>query len=430
MPAASPTTPPVLPPSPTAAWWRGPRGELALVLGLMLLSYLLAQVVPIVALAQLPAGPRYPAALLELYADAPLFRFDAGFYRDLVEHGYAFDGNTGHESNIVFFPLYPWLVWLVWHCTPWDVVDAGFVVAHGCFLLAVPLLYWVLRQRYGLAAGLYTVLGLGFSAGSFAFHAYYSESTMLLCLALCFYCHHRQQWAGLAVAACLLGLCRSTSGPLCAVLSLACVWRAWQLWRTGPAPGRMRAALLQVAYGVLASSGQAAWLAYLWLRFGNPFRLLPELQLRAWADFHAHKSLAQMLTLQPLAEYWQAALHRPFALNDVETTTLAWTTLALLAALYGLWRLRHDALLSWGFAGYWLLVYTANAGSPLLSSTHRYFMLMLPLYLALAALAAQLGRWTRRPWLGHLLLTPLWLVNLAYYVVYLALFSRGYWNSF
>ena len=423
----APATPQPTPELPPAAGSRAPlplRWHLTLVLAVAVASWLLARGTVYYAQDHLRPGGGFVA---EYAAHYPLFRFDAFSYRELAEHGYAYNGDPYSSPNIVFAPAFPLFTRLVTALTPLDVMAGGFLVVHLQFLAGCVLIFLAVRQWLGVGAAWFVVLGLCFSAGSFAFHAYYSESTMLFWLALACWAWQRG-WLWLTAGAVLvLGASRLTAAPFCAVFAALLLQRGWQVWRR---PGGRWTAMAAGGVGAgICLGGVLAYLGGLWFACGNPFVLLPRIQMCSWQHFHQPIRWWELLTLKHLFVYAGAAVRRDgLFLTDIMTTNLIWTALAVVAGIYGVCRFKPPVI-RWGFFGYVLLIYYSNAGTIYLNSTHRYFALMLPIYLlAYDGYAFARRRWG--PWLAAIPVALLFGADIVYYVVYVAFFTQGYWYYF
>ena len=359
-----------------------------------------------------------------------LYRFDGKYYYDIAAHGYSFDGDVHKDHNIVFLPTFPLLIRAVHLVTGLDYYLSGYLVTHLCFLCGCLVIFRVIEEYYGRTAAFFTVLGLNFSAASFAFHAYYAESVFLLLLALAFRFLQQRRYLAQALVLVLLGGTRVQGGVFCAVFALEHLWRAWQAARErGPLTPRTLAASRFVGYALLSFAGVWAYLIYVAVRFGNPLVILPAIKVNAYNLFHRPVPWYELITLKHLAAYCLACFRRPmFFLLDINTTNFLWALLGLIAALYALWRLR-PWVFAGGFALYWPFTYSAIAGAEFLAGSYRYNLLMLPLYVLAADVYTELQR--RYPGdLVKALFLALLAVDLLYMFIYLIAFANGIWFYF
>src|SRR5262249_38426429 len=130
-----------------------------------------------------------------------------------------YNGDPHSSPNIVFAPLFPIAVWLASWIPGLDEVSAGFALNKVFFYLALWILFLYLRTFIGQRKTFLTLTALATTAGAYAFHAYYSESAMLLCLSLILYMHRTQRWTWLALASAALGAARVSALPICIVVA-------------------------------------------------------------------------------------------------------------------------------------------------------------------------------------------------------------------
>jgi hypothetical protein len=275
------------------------------------------------------------------------------------------------------------------------------------------------------------LLGLSFSPGSFAFHAYYSESVMLLFLALALYSHDRGQDLLLGLSSFVLGATRVTVAPFSILIALGFAYRAFLAVRRRSAGEALPLAAVArlLALAVVSVGGLALYLGYLAREFGNPLELIPAIKYCAWEKSHVKMSLVELVTLRPLLDHVIAAIERPyFFVLDVKTTNLIWTLLALTAVVYHGVRRRFD-LLTTGFIGYVLLTYYANGKAEWMESSYRYYAPVFTIYLMAYDAYAYLR--SRLPdVVVHAVFLALFSVNVMYMVFHVALFASGRWHFF
>jgi hypothetical protein len=356
-------------------------------------------------------------------AETALFRFDSFHYRDIAVNGYHYNGDPFSTPNIVFAPLYPFLIRAAMTLSPLSPIGAGFIISHVCFLLGLWVIFLFLSEAFSRTVAVCSVIGLAFSPGSFAFHAYYSESVGLLFLALSFLGWQRQWRWRTAAAVALLGLSRVSIGPLCGIFALAFAIRAIRQWRKD-----RRVAAKDATASILCVSGSGLYLLIIWAQFGNPFVLLPELQTSSWQELHKHVPLPELLILKPLFTYVLAVLQRGLIVTDIRLINLVLMWWALASVVYGFWRWRDRPVFLWGFATYFALVYVSVAGAPELVSSHRHLVVMLPMFVALVDGTETLR--ARAPALAWLIRGVVGLWCVFSYLVCVLFFSRGYWFYF
>lgn len=339
-----------------------------------------------------------------------LFRFDSVYYYGLAEYGYSYNGDPASSPNLVFAPLFPILTDALAHVPGLDAVSAGFLLNKLLLFGALVLLLQTLGQWLPRDRVILSLAALVTAGGSYALHAYYSESTMLFLISLVLFAHSRRLWLTLGLAAAALGASRLTALPVAGALACALLWQAWK-----SGPGRERWRLLAAA--VLCPAGAAAYLGYIAVNFGNPFQLLPEIQQVSWGRFHPPNDWLMLLTGGYLFNYAWAAVQKGWTtFADIQTLNLVWTLLGLGAAVY-LVRAWRWHVLTLVFLPYVLFIYYSNTSSEFLISAHRFFVLMVPIFI----MASAAPRWA-----AALLL----LVNIGYGLLHTAAFNQGMWFWF
>jgi hypothetical protein len=242
--------------------------------------FALSRLVILAALAVSP-GVLPPAATprqwnLEDPLLRPLFRWDAGWYLSIAQHGYAYNGDPHREHNLVFLPLYPLTCRLCHLGTGLSIPWCAVLLSHLAFLLGLALLYSLTTRELGPAVARRTVPLLAFFPASLFFSTMYTEAYYLALSLLAFRAFRQRRWlrgglwAGLASATRVPGILLVL--PLLgeALPRLTTARRPW--WRVLLASG-------------LAGSGLAAFMGYEWLAFGDPvanFRVQGEAWGRRW----------------------------------------------------------------------------------------------------------------------------------------------------
>jgi len=394
------------------------RDALLWALVLTLLSW--ASVQAGIALGEkfVPAGFGYPqpGGVAET-----LFRFDSGYYKSIAELGYRYNGDPGSSPNLGFAPLFPLLVTAVSLISGMNVIEAGFVLNRILLFLAFTLFYLVLKEWIPRARALLVLFALATAAGSYAFHAYYSESTMLFFLGLALLCYQRRWFWGVGLSAAALGASRLAAFPMSIAFAVLLGVEAWQ------ATGRDR--LKRALCALLCLAGATAYLAYIGSEFGNPFILLDKIQKTSWGRFHQEVDWRLLLTGTYLINYWHLAIGRGVeSFGDIRTLNLVWMTLGLLSGVYLIFAW-HRHVLTYVFLPYLLFIYYANCSSEFLISTHRFFTALPAIFLMMSALPTWLAQ--RRYRVAATLATVgLLLINLIYGWQHTAKFNQGTWFWF
>jgi hypothetical protein len=243
-----------------AATWRA----LGRVIAYFLLTRLAVFLSAACAIRFLPVGvqPGTERYLPRSLSIGTWLRWDAWWYLSVVERGYWFD--PAGQSNVAFLPLFPLLMWALASLGANPVV-AGLVLANAAAVGFVVALWAWVRTLAGPEAAERAARWLAVFPFSFFFHTLYAESLFALLVTLSFLADAR----GRRTVAGILGGLAAATRPLGILLLPAYAWPVWRAWRGGHRPGWAAVGRLG-----LIPAGLAAYLAYLWVRLGDPFILL------------------------------------------------------------------------------------------------------------------------------------------------------------
>ena len=202
----------------------------------------------------------------------PLFRWDAGWYMNIAQHGYAYNGDPTREHNIVFLPLYPVTCRLCHKVTGLSIPVCAVLLSNVAFLAGLLALYRLVAHELRPQVAQLTILLLAFFPTSLFFSSMYTESFYLLFAVLAYTAFRRQQfiqggiWAGLASATRMPGI----------LLCVPLLFEGWPyLW------DRRRWWRVMLA-GLLVVGGIAAYMAYQWVAFGDPMANFRVQQQSTW----------------------------------------------------------------------------------------------------------------------------------------------------
>lgn len=181
---------------------------------LLLIGWLSEYICPLSAFLPAETGRLYSThRLLDIWG-----RWDTGWYMSIVTNGYrASDNLATVQSNVAFFPLYPYLVRLGLLLIPnrlessGVILFTGVVISNLCFLFALTLIYrLVAHLGYGERTARRAVLYLTIFPVSFIFSSFYTESVFLVLAALVFYLLEKRRWQA---ACCVVGLASAARLP-------------------------------------------------------------------------------------------------------------------------------------------------------------------------------------------------------------------------
>jgi hypothetical protein len=275
-------------------------------------------------------------------------RFDARWYLQIAEHGYAYDRQAPPDvqQNIVFFPAFPMAVRAaatIGGRSPLAFTIAGTVLSLAAFAFAL-----VYLQALASAIGAGKAAGgevadsavwlLAFYPFSIFYGAIYTESFFLLAaVAACYHATREEDWraAGWGLVA---GLTRPNGFLLAAPLAILAARRLWSRADRGS-----RSNLTAIVAALAPLAGVALYSAYLWLRMGDP--LLWERGHIAWGRsyqglFALVVDRYRMIANGGLAGYLTALPHDALnALGALFAIATAWPVARTLGPEYALWML-------------------------------------------------------------------------------------------
>jgi hypothetical protein len=330
-----------------------------------------------------------PYRLLDIWG-----RWDTGWYMSITRNGYMLNGDlTQQQSNVTFFPFYPYLVRLLLWPIPAGWQSDGVVLLVGVllsnlFLLGGLLLLYLLTLEltYDVGVAQRAVLYLLFFPTAFFFSSFYTDSAFLFLSVAAFYAAQRRKWAWAALAAALLSITRPLGVLITPVLAL--LYLSHVGWRFD----KLRA-------------------DFLWLLL-TP---LPFLLYLGWigqntGDFFAPIS-AQQAFFRGFAWPWQTLLAPTNANMLMTPLEQVGVLFFLVVAVIACWRLPNAAYGLWVIA---LILPPLFTGA--MTSFLRYILVAFPVFIVLA-------QWGARPAFDRFLQILL----LALQVMLMVAWSQFYW---
>ncbi len=311
---------------------------------------------------------------------------DAPRYIYMAENGYVREGE--YVNNIVFYPLYPFLMRLVSHLLGGRTALAGLLISQLCYGLASVVFFRLacrLCDRPAAALFAFWLYPFGFFG-----LGVYTEGLFLLLSLLCLSLLLQERW-----------LCAGAAGLLCALtrsqgllLLLPGVYLALRAWRQGRKTPRMAASLAPLLgfflYLCINKLVCGSFFAFSYYESQPPWW-----QTAQWAG-------------RTVAQQWSMALAYPGIARWIYWPQLALYFLAA-GVLALAWRRRLDNALTLYATGYLGMCYTASW----LISGGRYMLGCAPLFLVLGS--------ERRPWLRYVVLAA----ELVLFLLFNTYFMQG-----
>ena len=291
---------------------------------------------------------------------SPLARWDAAWYLDIADDGYAGGVDTA------FFPLYPLLV----RALVFPVASEGallvsaYVVSLACFFAALQLLHRLVELELGRGVATASVWLLALFPAAVYFGAPYSESLFLLASVGAFYAARTGRWAWAGAAAAAASATRSAG--LVLLVPLVLLWLESRPRRGG-----------DLAWLALAPVGLGAYALYLGIEHGDALAFLDAQE--AW-----YREFAG-----PFVGVWDgavAAVERDF----IDLVLFAFLVFAAVAVV-GAFRRLPLAYGAYALAALALPLSFPVDPQPLMSLP-RFITVLFPLFVWLALVAEERGR--------------------------------------
>ena len=318
-----------------------------------------------------------------------LLRWDAGWYVNIVDKGYADEINSA-----AFYPLYPLLAkGLTLLGVP--TAHALLIVTNTAAIVAAVLLFKLAREQFDDNVAYFSVAAFGFFPTSLFLSAGYSESLALAFILGCFLLLRRQYLVAAAICAGLALATRSTGIVLVPVI-------LWEVWKTHRGePGRL--VKYAVTSTVLATLGLTLFMAYLWFAFDDPLRFAA-VQTHWHSGTSFGERLLSALTLKPLM--YRASEGAIYFAGCLILLLVFWRRIGTSQAIYGI--------------GVLILPYLTLAGGPSrFGSMPRFALLAFPVFIVIGHLCKD------RSWLAVILAA----LGTAGLFATTAAFSQWHWSG-
>jgi hypothetical protein len=239
--------------------------------------------------------------------------WDGTWYWRVMKQGY-FLGDANTAPDLAFCPFFP----LVLHGVTGlldglgihagdpvygNFVLAGLLVSNGSFLLALVLLWRLIRQDNTAAVADRTLLLLGIFPTALFWSVIYTESLFFLMVVGVFWLARREQWLAAAALAGLAGITRWQGILLGAVILVEYLWR-WGVLAPG-GRGRLRAALRpDLLWLAVVPLPLLSFLRYLGSTFGDPLIFI-KVEQQGWGHGLAFFPQVWLDGVGMLIQSWQ-----------------------------------------------------------------------------------------------------------------------------
>lgn len=290
-------------------------------------------------------------------------RWDTGWYFSIVQNGYSVSNDIYHvQSNIAFFPFYPYLIKLLLlpfpaqMLTPGRLLLAGVLLSNAFLLGALILLHKLVTSLADRDVARRTILYLLLFPTGFFLSCFYTESTFLFLSVGAFYAAHRRAW----MTACLFGCCLALTRPLGVLISVPLFWMylAGAEWKLN----RIKA---NVLWFLLIPAGLLSFFFYAYRLTGDFL-----------APMHAQKAWQKVFAMP-----WNTILDPVGGTPHMMRVDQAFTILFLAGAVLSLRKLPSA---SYGIYALLLILPPLTSGT--LISTTRYYVVVFPVFIVFALL--------------------------------------------
>jgi hypothetical protein len=190
--------------------------------------------------------------------------WDGRLYLDLAAHGYR------EPFEAALFPAYPMAIKAVHTVTRLSYLDSALLISNLAFMLALVLLYKLVRNLYGAGTAGRAVWLIAVFPTSFYFSVAYTESLNLLAMVAFFYLLQQRRW----YPAMLAGAGAALTHDIGVLLILPALWEWWHRERVRGTIVPSGRPLLRLLSTAIIPMGLVAFVAYTALLFHDPMAIL------------------------------------------------------------------------------------------------------------------------------------------------------------
>ncbi len=309
--------------------------------------------------------PDLPTWKPELRAISDIWsRWDSEWYHMIIHHGYVASPDPLVQTDVVFFPLYPYIVKLFSTPFGWNDFYVGSVLSFVFFVIACVLLYKLLKLDFEKNLANRVIFFILLFPLSFFFITMYTESLFLLLVVAAFYAARKGNWMWVGIFAFFLSLTRLVG--LAVLPALAVEYMAARKWK-------WREIQVDVLWLGLGVAGLLAFMLFLQFKVGD-----------ALAFIHGQSAWLRSFEFPWTTiarDYWPIVASR--SLETIGThrgmvTDLAYFFFGLLIIGILFWKER----LSYAIFALCMFIPAVTGGQ--LTSMGRYLIIIFPIFILLA----------------------------------------------
>ena len=309
-------------------------------------------------------------------------RWDSFWYKDIAANGYSFK-KIDYVSNIVFFPLYPFLTRSLAVLVGGNVELAGTILSTLSTALGLIYLFKIVKELHPDINPYLPVIFLLTFPTAFFFNVMYTESLFLFLSTACFYNGLKRSFLKASIFGLFAALTRITG----VLLIIPMLWEYFSYNGFKKPFNKDLIALLLIPFGTFC------FFLYHYLAFGDFFLFL-KVESTFGRAFHVDGSEFLPIT-------------RPAIVNLL--IDCMFVVVALVTSFFALTRLR----VSYGL--YMIATIAIALSTGMIMSIGRYILVLFPMYILLASIKSESVRF------AYSLLSTLLLS------MYITLFVNGYW---
>ena len=301
---------------------------------------------------------KYPDSIISIWNV-----WDTQHYTAIAQYGYTSSTVDKRHLQIVFLPLYPYII-KIFSIVFRDYLLSALLVSNLAFAGAIIYFFKLVRLDYDIEDSFRSVIYLSVFPTALFLHAAYTESLFMALSIACFYYARKEKWALAGLIGMLAAATRITGIILLPVLVIEYLnQKGFQL----------KSVRKNILWLSLITLGIIFYLGINYVTFGDPFKFL-EIQEKHWSKHLDFPYKGFLYALGGIA--WRTPSEAMYA----GWGELAFAILGLALIIYSFFRIRLSyclyALATWFLVTstwFWL-------------SIPRYTLSMFPIFIALALL--------------------------------------------
>ncbi len=312
-------------------------------------------------------------------------RWDSLWYLDIAENGYYLEQNEWGLHNVVFFPLYPFLIKITSFLTTGNFILAGWILSVFFLLLALFYFFKLVKEFHQEINPYSPIIFLLIFPTAFFLNAVYTESLFLFVSLAAFYYGLKKKFVYAGIFGLLASLTRITG----ILLFIPLIWEYLKNHNF-----KLKSVFsLQILPIFLVPLGTFSFFLYHYFKFGNFFLFL-EIQKNWGRAFSIQKEHFDFFSNSAIVNFLLDAFFILFIL------IIIYFVFKRLRTSYGLYMLA-------------VIVVALSTGT--FMSIGRYILVLFPAYILLASIKNQ---YLQQAWI---------FVSILLLALYTILFANSYW---